>query len=91
MLYLKGELRKVISFNSKKGDEFYKLKIELEHFDVEVFLASKLYEQIEEVKNMIGSKVEIPVYLKCVISDDNSKVYQNYSTSVLPILINKDS
>lgn len=86
MLFLKGELRKVISFNSKKNVEYFKLKVELEHFDVEVFVAPKLYEQIEDIKSMIGKRVELPVYLKCVISEDKTKVYQNYSIAVMPEL-----
>ncbi|MEZ8259379.1 hypothetical protein AB6C49_18610 [Vibrio cyclitrophicus] len=85
MLLLRGELRKVMSFKSKDEREFYKLKVELEHFDVEVFVAPKLYERIEELKSMIAQKIEFPVFLKCKVSEDGTKVYQNYSVAEMPV------
>lgn len=85
MLYIEGELRKVMSFKSKDGREFFKLKVELEHFDVEVFVAPKLYEEIEKIKSMIAKQIKIAVFLKCKVSEDKLKVYQNYSVAEMPI------
>lgn len=85
MLILQGEFRKVISFKSKSDKELYKLKIELERYDVEVFVPSKFHAEIENFKSYIGKKVSFPIYLNVEISEDKTKIYKNYVLASLPL------
>ncbi|MEC6897448.1 hypothetical protein [Photobacterium piscicola] len=84
MLFYRGELRKVINFKSKAGNDLYKIKVELSHFDVEIFIPKKYYDQIEKFENNISKTLDFPIYFNCQISDDKTKVYKNYCLADLP-------
>lgn len=84
MLFVQGEVRKVIEFKSKKGNSLYKLKVELERYDLEIFVLPTLYKDIEEIKNCVGSKMNLPVFLNTDISEDKTKVYRNFVLFEMP-------
>lgn len=85
MLFVRGELRKVLDFKSKKGTDLYKLKVELERYDLEIFVLPNLYNDIESLKSKVGSTLDFPVFLNTDISEDKLKVYKNYVLFEMPI------
>ena len=84
MFLVNGEFRKLISFKSKEDKEFYKIKMELENFDIEVFVPSKYYNEISNLESLKSKNVTLHIYINTSINKDNTKAYLSYVLAEFP-------